>query len=150
MSIFVRGLPASQGTKRQVGHGIMVESSKRLHPWREAIVSECLRAGWADRGMAGAITVDMTFWFIRPASHYGTGKNAERLKVTAPEHMTVKPDADKLARACLDALAQASVFRDDCQVISLGAEKRYRDSRAESPGVHIELGHRHTEHWDMA
>jgi Holliday junction resolvase RusA-like endonuclease len=36
-----------------------------------------------------------------------------------------RPDVDKLARACLDALTQSGAIRDDAQVVMLGATKVY-------------------------
>ena len=35
--VVVYGVPAPQGSKRHVGHGILVESSKKLRPWRDAV-----------------------------------------------------------------------------------------------------------------
>ena len=40
----------------------------------------------------------MNFRFVRPKSHYGTGRNAKKLKPSAPPHHTQKPDATKLLR----------------------------------------------------
>lgn len=37
VEFFVPGRPAPQGSKRHVGHGIMVESSRDLGPWRERV-----------------------------------------------------------------------------------------------------------------
>ena len=36
ITLTVRGLPAPQGSKRHIGRGVMVESSKRVKPWRDA------------------------------------------------------------------------------------------------------------------
>ena len=36
IEIKVIGLPAPQGSKRHVGHGVMIESSNNVKPWREA------------------------------------------------------------------------------------------------------------------
>ena len=33
----VIGIPAPQGSKRHVGHGIMIENSKRVKPWRQDV-----------------------------------------------------------------------------------------------------------------
>src|ERR1700676_3259288 len=37
MKITVRGIPAPQGSKRHVGGGRMIEMSKAVGPWREAV-----------------------------------------------------------------------------------------------------------------
>ena len=51
----------------------------------------------------------------------------------APVPIT-KPDVDKLARACLDGMTDAGVFRDDSQVTTLTARKRYT---TEAPHVRV-------------
>ena len=33
----VRGVPAPQGSKRHIGHGIMIENSKKVKPWRQDV-----------------------------------------------------------------------------------------------------------------
>jgi len=43
----VLGVPAPQGSKRHVGRGVLVESSKALGPWRDAVA-------WAARDAAVA------------------------------------------------------------------------------------------------
>ena len=37
IEFFVEGIPASQGSKRHVGRGILIESSKRVKPWRSDV-----------------------------------------------------------------------------------------------------------------
>lgn len=61
--------------------------------------------------------------------------HANRLKETAPEWHDKRPDADKLARAVLDAITESGTIRDDAQVVSLRVRKRYGQ-----PGVRITLG----------
>jgi Holliday junction resolvase RusA-like endonuclease len=72
----------------------------------------------------GPLEVEITFWRARPKSHYGTGKNRDLVKDTAPAYPTVKPDVDKLSRAVLDALTGIA-WKDDAQVISKSVRKRY-------------------------
>ena len=74
-------------------------------------------------------------YFPRPRAHYGTGRNANRLKDSAPLWHDKRPDVDKLARAVLDAITESGTLRDDCQVVALSARKRYGP-----PGVAITLG----------
>ena len=70
------------------------------------------------------LNVEMTFYFPRPKSHYGTGKNVNVLKENAPTHHTKKPDAMKLARAVEDALT-GIVWKDDSQVWNCMVQKEY-------------------------
>ncbi|WGW12711.1 RusA family crossover junction endodeoxyribonuclease [Saxibacter everestensis] len=123
MKFTVIGLPVSQGSKRHVGRGIMVESSKNLRPWRDSVTAEARIA--RDGQMDGALLVACDFYLPRPKGHYGTGRNQGVLKPTAPRHPAKKPDIDKLARAILDALSAAGVYGDDAQVVRLEATKHY-------------------------
>jgi Holliday junction resolvase RusA-like endonuclease len=62
-------------------------------------------------------------------SHYGTGKNAGKLKSSAPVHHVKTPDLDKAVRGVADSIgdAVASVLlRNDSQIVSIHATKRYQ------------------------
>lgn len=124
ITLRVHGLPAPQGSKRHVGRGILVESSKHVGPWREAVVSEALRSGVADLRTDDPVAVRITFWLPRPASHK-TPKGLRR--ISAPPYPHRKPDIDKLLRSTLDGLVQAAVIADDARVISVESRKRYAD-----------------------
>jgi Holliday junction resolvase RusA-like endonuclease len=134
ITIEVRGLPAPQGSKRHVGRGIMVESSRAVGPWREAVRAETYKA-ISDGGLQGAVHVDITFYLTRPRGHYGTGRNAERLRDSAPAWPSGRPDVDKLARSVLDGLTAGGAWRDDAQVAVLIARKIY----GWQPGCRIEI-----------
>jgi crossover junction endodeoxyribonuclease RusA len=137
--IEVRGLPAAQGSKRHVGRGIMVESSKAVAPWREAVRAETQRVMTVSRPsgpLEGAMAVSVTFTLPRPKSHYGTGRNAGHLKNSAPLLPHVQPDLDKLLRAILDGLTAGGAWLDDSQVVRIGAEKIYG-----TPGARILINH---------
>ena len=135
--LFVPGVPAPQGSKRHVGNGVMVESSKRLRPWRGTVTGAIVDAGWQhDPILAGPVRVTLTFAMPRPKHHYGTGRNAGVLRAAAPVWHEGRGDADKLARAVLDALTDSGAIRDDGQVAWLTVSKVY----AQQPGVSILLG----------
>lgn len=129
----VLGTPAPQGSKRHVGHGVMVESSKAVQPWREAIVSETLRSGHAGTRMTGPVLLHVTFYLPRPKGHHG----ARGLLPSAPALPHRRPDADKLLRSTLDALTQAGLIEDDAQITTIRATKRYADHRP--PGARITI-----------
>lgn len=124
MQFFAAGIPVAQGSKRHVGKGIMVEASKNLKPWRDTLITAAMNAEGTSVYF-GPVAVDLTFFFPRPKSHYGTGMNATLLKSSAPEWKASAPDLDKLCRAVLDALTQAGVLRDDAIVVTLNAGKLY-------------------------
>ena len=74
------------------------------------------------------VRVDCTFVFSRPKSHFGSGKNAGKLKEFAALWHAKKPDRDNLDKALLDALTQLGDFwRDDCQVCAGEIKKVYSD-----------------------
>lgn len=128
VEFFVPGKPAPQGSKRHVGRGILVESSKEVGPWRERIALAAHNA-MTEGGSAPidkcALVVDLGFVMPRPAS---TPKRS-----TPPA--IKRPDTDKLARAVLDALTH-TVFTDDSAVVDLRARKRLAELD-ETPGVRI-------------
>lgn len=128
--IYVFGQPAPQGSKKYVGNGVMVESSKKVKPWRQDVVAAAQGAildrfaGWRltdvpdDRTwhpLDGPLAVRMVFTFTRPRSHYRTGKNAHLLRDNAPLRPTGAPDLDKLARSSCDALTTAGTWVDDAR-----------------------------------
>ncbi len=139
LSFFVPGRVVPQGSKRHVGNGRMVEAAKGLRDWRHAVTD----AAWTYRlerpTITGPVRVELDFVLTRPASHYGTGRNADRVKPTAPPWPTTKPAVDKLARAVLDAVTASGIWRDDSQVIRLDALKTYVTEMSPTPGVLVQI-----------
>lgn len=134
LTINVVGTPAPQGSKKgfvnpRNGRVILTESSKKVKPWRQDVVAAIKDQVTSDWTVpAAAVEVELVFYIARPGYHYGTGKNASRLKPAAPAYVDKKPDSDKLARSTLDALTTSRVIRDDAQVARLIVEKRYADA----------------------
>jgi len=131
----VEGTPAPQGSKRHVGMGRMIESCKALKPWREQIIAETRLNPLVPQELDEPVSVSLVFLFPRPKGHFNS---KGQVKPSAPEYKTTKPDIDKLARAVLDSLTLAGVFRDDALVYSLTLQKRYCIGR-ETSGVMITL-----------
>ncbi len=112
----VYGVAAPQGSKRHVGGGRMVESSKKLKPWRESVSAAA--QGWClrHRGFAPfdePLALAATFYLPRPK--------------TAPKRVlwpAKTPDADKLARGICDALT-GIIYADDARIVRLIVEKRF-------------------------
>lgn len=118
----VIGLPAPQGSKRHVGNGVMIESSKSVKPWRATVAATAVNVGASP--VNGPVAVNLIFFMPRPKSHFRTGRNAELLRDAAPDVPITTPDIDKLSRAVLDALTGVA-YRDDSQVVELRAFKNY-------------------------
>lgn len=132
----VDGLPIAQGSKRHVGGGVMVESSKKLPAWRKAIKAEASRA--YKYTLVGGIGVRVTFYFPRPKTHWGTGRNEGKLKEGAPQYHRTYPDLDKLLRALFDGLTSSGLILDDKHVVWVAADKQFGE-----PGMSVEV-------WELA
>ncbi|MEU6858848.1 RusA family crossover junction endodeoxyribonuclease [Glycomyces sp. NPDC046736] len=148
--IVAYGIPGPQGSKsvkgrRRNGSVILVESSAKVKPWRAAVATAaaCVRPA---APLDGPLLVDMVFTMPRPASHYGTGRNAGRLKPRYEDALPDRvPDLSKLTRSTEDALTDAGLWADDARVVRYGAlAKVYVDDPTdpdvlEAPGAVIRV-----------
>ncbi len=125
MIIIVNGTPAPQGSKRHVGGGRMVEMSKAVGPWREAVRAETQRTMIDHDPLAGPVSVVIDFYLPRPKGHYRSGRNAHLLRDSAPVYPAGRPDLDKLARAVLDGITAGGAWKDDGQAAELTLRKLY-------------------------
>lgn len=112
-AIEVHGVPAPQGSKRHVGGGILIESSKRVKPWREAVKFAILERHLAPLGDV-PVVVDIVFRFTRP-------------KTVKRAHPTTRSsgDLDKLERATHDAIVDSGLIDDDSQIVKHYGAKVY-------------------------
>ncbi len=156
LSVVVHGTPGAQGSKRGFvarGRVVMVETNVRTKSWRsdvkaaaETAITEWEQHRPLDAGVArtwkplnGPVAVIVTFQFARPASHCGTGRNADKLRANAPLYPTGNHgDVEKLVRATHDALTAAGVWTDDKLVVHLNALKRWCQD-GERPGASIRI-----------
>lgn len=111
--ITVHDRPRPQGSKRHVGHGRMIESSKELPVWREAVKQAAL--GTMSEPYDCPLWVSLVFTLPKPSS-------APVRRRTWPMRT---PDLSKLVRGTEDALTAAAVWKDDARVVELVAAKRY-------------------------
>lgn len=136
LKTFVVGTPAPQGSKRHVGNGRMIESSKKVAPWRQAVAWELAQA---KHGMfTGPVAANIVFYLARPKYHFGTGRNEGKLKDSAPIFSDKKPDLDKLLRSTLDAITTSGAVVDDAQIVLINAVKMYANP-GQPTGALIEL-----------
>lgn len=127
--VFVAGRPAPQGSKRHIGNGVLIESSRYVKSWREDI-RYALQADWNHRPpITGEVHLDLEFVLPRPAS-------TPKRKPTPPA--IKRPDWDKLSRAVCDAITSAQVYRDDSQVTRAVVAKRIAELE-EKTGVWIHI-----------
>ncbi len=135
VEIRVVGLPAPQGSKRLIGHtkagrGILVESSAKVKPWREAVKYAALEvfnpeAYPRECRINGAVDEEMVFTLPKP-------KSAPKTRRTWPDK---KPDLSKLIRSTEDALTDAGVWEDDARVVRCLAAKVFPGEHADALGV---------------
>ena len=127
----VEGMTAApQGSKRHVGNGVMLESCKRVKPWRLLVVEAAVRAGVPL--LKGPVTMSVVFLFARPMGHF---RKDESLKPSAPKHHAVRPDGSKLIRSTEDALSKL-LYEDDSRIVTGTWHKRYC-VEGERPGAVI-------------
>tara|TARA_X000000368_G_scaffold227221_1_gene179355 strand:+ start:5492 stop:5953 length:462 start_codon:yes stop_codon:yes gene_type:complete len=138
----VLGTPRPQGSLERTRYGLKYYNQKELMEWRHEVMKELVYNrpdGWDD---TAAISVTPAFFFARPKSHYGSGKNAHKLKPSAPEHHTNRPDADKLIRGIGDAIQQAGLIRDDSQIVGWGnwnGSNKFWADGDRLPGLHVQI-----------
>lgn len=120
----VTGVPAPQGSKRHVGNGRMIESSKKVKPWRAAVqLASALARGFLDP-LDGPLVLSVDFYLPAPAkSKFGD-------KPAGP------PDLDKLLRSTCDGLTSSGIIADDARIVSIHARKHWA---IDEPGAHIRI-----------
>lgn len=119
----IEGTPRPQGSKRNVGNGIMVEASKYLKEWRAFARLKAVEAMRNHQMIQKPRPVNLVvvFGFDRPQKHFKRGV----LRDDAPTFHTSRPDTDKLLRALFDSMSEV-VFKDDSQVCGLVVSKIYQ------------------------
>jgi crossover junction endodeoxyribonuclease RusA len=127
ISVWVEGRPAPQGSKRPLGAGRpggkirMIEMSKKLGPWRAAVMAAFRGRPYGASVLlpypkGTGVVVKIVFVMPRPVA-------TPKTRATPPA--VKKPDVDKLARGVLDGIGMAgNVWADDSQVVTLHAYKR--------------------------
>jgi crossover junction endodeoxyribonuclease RusA len=124
----VLGEPQPQGSKTIVQtrgrRPRVIEDNPDTGPWRERVERHAIAALAGADLLDGPLRLRAVFVFARPRSHFGTGRNAGRLKPSAPLYVRTRPDVDKLLRALGDAVTQ-TLITDDSRIVDVRAEKHY-------------------------
>lgn len=119
----VYGNPIAQPRHKNTRYGSYIQKRSNgephhIHAWKEAIVRECKKHAQPFL-IEGPVQLEYEFWMPRPSNHYGTGKNAGKLKPWALKmHYHIKkPDLDNMTKALKDAITDSEdIWLDDCQV----------------------------------
>ena len=130
----VNGRPQQRGSKsphvvRQGGGAVLMkngrpviatrDSNVKSGPWMAAVRFEAAEVYNERPLLRGPVELSVIFYFARPKSHYGSGRNAGRLKPSAPLYHTQMPDLSKLIRTIEDALTGV-IYKDDAQISRYG------------------------------
>jgi Holliday junction resolvase RusA-like endonuclease len=134
LTVIAYGVPGPQGSKRHVGKGVMIESSKKVKPWREAVKYAALDARIAGAigsvdvhrpPLDGPLLVEFCFTLVRP-------KSAPKSRIH-PDRM---PDLSKLIRSTEDALTDAGVWADDARVVAYHQPRKVYTGSADPDTLH--------------
>lgn len=132
----VYGSPAPQGSKKHVGGGRMIESSKKVKPWRQDVKAAAelwLHENGRPAPLDGPILARVVFTVPKP-------KSAPKTRRTFPDR---KPDLSKLLRSTEDALTDAGLIADDARLVEFSRLAKVfpnEDPDAlDRPGVLIEI-----------
>ena len=135
VKITIPGKPIAKARPRFVRMGKFVktynsqetEEGKWLHGVKDQV----------EEKIEGPIAMVCRFVFPRPKSHFGTGRNSDKLKPSAPVDHIQKPDCDNLVKFACDCLNELA-YNDDCQIVQKMAVKRWARP-GEDPHTFIEI-----------
>lgn len=126
LHLVIPGEPKAQGNPQRFPNGgVAYPKATRTH---RAYVEASLGEHWqpAERSpIDEPVILRGEFHFARPASHFGTGRNARLLKPSAPTWHAQQPDLDKLFRLVLDSLTNVGVWADDKLAGRITGEKHW-------------------------
>jgi len=140
---FVAGIPQSAGSKRAfairkggilTGRVAVSDANPKAKSWKNAVASRAAEVLQGSPIITGPIRLTIEFRLPRPKGHYGTGKNAGKLRESCPKYPTARPDSTKLLRCAEDAMTEIA-WADDAQIVEQLVIKTYSDK----PGAWIEI-----------
>jgi Holliday junction resolvase RusA-like endonuclease len=139
LNFFVRGVPVAQPRQRfraarVNGSWIAMayhdkEAMGPVDAWKAKIIV-AVRQSPRTETITGPVRMDVDFYFPRPERLMG-----KRAPTGVIRH-TVKPDVDNLCKSAWDALTEAGVWNDDCQVCA-GEAQKYYVAQGDAPGARI-------------
>jgi Holliday junction resolvase RusA-like endonuclease len=142
VTIDVRGVPHPQGSMRL--HSLPNGKTAARYPaavyaWR-AQVQQAV-AQLEEPPLGGAVELRLGFDLARPQDHFlpvNSRRSAPELRPSAPAWPIniLSGDIDKYTRSVCDSITDAGLWKDDSQVVTVTAAKRYCPP-GKSPGVHI-------------
>jgi len=126
MKLTIPGKPIAKKRPRFVRRGKFVSTYNDQKEVEETI-KYYLELQAIGRKIKGPVFVHSIFYMPRPKSHYGTGRNANTLKASAPKYHTVKPDIDNLEKMVYDCLNRV-IWNDDACIVKSYSVKIYSNN----------------------
>lgn len=112
LHLVIPGDPATQGNPQHFANGGMKYPASTIR--HRAYVASSLATAWAGQPpIRESVILLADFHIARPAYHFGTGKNSDRLRPSAPIYHEQLGDTDKYLRLICDALTESAVWADD-------------------------------------
>jgi crossover junction endodeoxyribonuclease RusA len=142
IKIRVLGMPRPQGSmqlRKLPNGGATGTYPPAVWDWRHKVQQAVAEAMLDHDQIMGPLELKLGFDLPRPSNHWLPANSRRRepvLHPNAPEWPSVMPDLDKLVRCIGDAITDAGLWKDDAQVVSIIAAKRYVTSQ---PGVLITI-----------
>lgn len=118
IDLFIPGKPATAGSKTAFrtasGRMNITHACKRFKSWSYEVKAAAAEKYKGEPIMC-PVSLSIAVAIMRPKSHFGTGRNANKLKASAPHEHTQKPDLCKIIRAVEDSLTGV-IWKDDSQI----------------------------------
>lgn len=134
IEITIPGEPIAKKRPRFARRGKFVTTYNDQETEEGKFIAQVLHQIQGHKILDAPLSVDLFFFRSRPKAHYGTGRNAGKLKASAPKWPTAKPDVDNYIKFTLDCLNEI-LWRDDALVVTTKAIKAY----AETPKTIIQV-----------
>lgn len=135
IDLWIPGEPATAGSKKHIGNGILVDSSgKKGVAWRTAVQAAAQQAHAGPPIKDAPLAMLCLFYRDRPKGHYGAKGNVKPKFQGAK--WTGRPDAIKLVRAIEDALNKV-LYHDDSQIVLSVQMKLWCDDTTHGPGARV-------------
>ena len=124
--LFVKCKPAAQPRTRKGKYG-NIYNPGTADVWKEAIQASFLLAGARRKDtISGPVVLEMKFLFYV----------SEKCRKASPH--TTKPDIDNLVKSVMDALKGIEIYKDDCRVCGIYAQKFWTNEK-DGEGMYIKV-----------
>lgn len=134
IKLVIPGEPIAKKRPRFARRGKFVTTYNDQQTEEGKFIAQVLAQINGESPLSGPLMLKLSCYKSRPKGHYGTGRNAGKIKKSAPHFPTTKPDLDNYVKFVLDCLNEI-VFRDDALVVEEVSCKRY----SRKPRTEIEI-----------